>query len=337
MGQSPFDRVFPLIYTKTIETFLIVYQQRSFTRAAEVLGLSQSAVSQNIIRLEETLGVTLFARDVRPISPTPEANVLMEQIEKQVRDMSGTIGQIRRHNFVRPIVRVGIADSLSPNIAPHIVQVLAPHSMRISVLTGTSNVLVRQLRQHDVDLIVCGEAFENEPQLARRFLFGEPHVIAMPPSVAIIPDNLSWSDLKFSGVPFVRYSSRSSSGRLIEAFLDRIGLELPLRFEADTSRVLLSLVAEGMGWALTTPLCLLQCQDMVARMHLLPAPPPTAIREMFIVTRSGEYESLAEKVTDICRAELRANIVPMLVRIAPWTQSMFSVVAENGTGREFIG
>uniref|UniRef100_UPI003F50957C helix-turn-helix domain-containing protein n=1 Tax=Caballeronia sp. LjRoot34 TaxID=3342325 RepID=UPI003F50957C len=55
MEELPLDRVFPLIDSKTIETFLIVCQERSFAKTAEILGRSQSAVSQNVLRPEETL------------------------------------------------------------------------------------------------------------------------------------------------------------------------------------------------------------------------------------------------------------------------------------------
>ena len=46
----------PLLYSKTLPTFLLVCEHRNFTHAARILGISQSAISQNIQQLEENPG-----------------------------------------------------------------------------------------------------------------------------------------------------------------------------------------------------------------------------------------------------------------------------------------
>jgi DNA-binding transcriptional LysR family regulator len=329
MEESLFHEVFPLLYSKTLETFLIVCQQRSFTKAASVLGLSQSAVSQNILRLEEALGVTLFVRDVRPIMLTPEATVLKEQLEIQFSEMAITVAKIREQNALKPVVRVGVVESLSPNLAPELVRVLSSQANRISVLTGTSNVIVEDLLKRDVDLIVSSDPFNEIEGITRYFVFEEPHVLILPTDTGTAKREWSWDELQYCGLPFVRYAHRSSSGKIIESHLGRLRLTLPARFEADTSRVVFSLVAAGIGWALTTPLCLLQCEDMVARMRVLPAPEPVFSREIYVVTRKGENGLLAEAVTDICVAQLRQTIVPALVGIAPWVAPHLAMVAKN--------
>jgi len=60
--------------------FLAVYQQRSITLAAETLGLTQPAVSGAIKRLQETLGIELFVREGRGISPTNAAIQFSRQL-----------------------------------------------------------------------------------------------------------------------------------------------------------------------------------------------------------------------------------------------------------------
>lgn len=125
MGKAPRPDTLSLVYSKTVETFMAVCQQRSFTRAADVLGLSQSAVSQSISRLEELLGVTLFIRDVRPVALTPEAVLLKEQLDRHATEMADSILSIREENSLKPTIRAAVVESLSPNIAPALVQTLA--------------------------------------------------------------------------------------------------------------------------------------------------------------------------------------------------------------------
>jgi DNA-binding transcriptional LysR family regulator len=53
-----------------LSVFLTVAEQRSFTRAATVLGTSQSAVSQTVRRLEARTGLKLLQRNTRNVAPT---------------------------------------------------------------------------------------------------------------------------------------------------------------------------------------------------------------------------------------------------------------------------
>src|SRR6478672_867675 len=60
--------------------FMAVARERSFTRAAAQLGISQSALSHTIRRLEEGLGVRLLARTTRSVSPTEAGEQLMRNL-----------------------------------------------------------------------------------------------------------------------------------------------------------------------------------------------------------------------------------------------------------------
>ncbi|WP_394241503.1 LysR family transcriptional regulator [Vibrio astriarenae] len=64
-----------------VRTFVTVYQQNSFTQAADLLNISQPAVSMSIRRLESELGVTLFVKEGRGIAPTAKAVELAEKMQ----------------------------------------------------------------------------------------------------------------------------------------------------------------------------------------------------------------------------------------------------------------
>ncbi len=55
---------------RQLELFSVVYEVQNLTRAAEVLYMTQSAVSQNLKKMEEELGVQLFERSNRQNAPT---------------------------------------------------------------------------------------------------------------------------------------------------------------------------------------------------------------------------------------------------------------------------
>ncbi|WP_312554050.1 LysR family transcriptional regulator [Massilia sp.] len=77
---------------KQLEHFLAVAETRSFSRAAERLFITQSALSRSIQALEEDLGALLFDRIGKRIEPTPLGLQVAERAAALVRDA----GELRR-------------------------------------------------------------------------------------------------------------------------------------------------------------------------------------------------------------------------------------------------
>ena len=65
-----------------LKVFMAVVQERSFTRAAAVLGITQPAVSQNVADLEKMLGRKVFDRQKGSVVLTPEGEVFLIYVEK---------------------------------------------------------------------------------------------------------------------------------------------------------------------------------------------------------------------------------------------------------------
>lgn len=66
--------------TQDISAFLVVARERSFTRAAAKIGVSQSALSQTVRGLEERLGIRLLTRNTRGVSPTEAGELLLQTV-----------------------------------------------------------------------------------------------------------------------------------------------------------------------------------------------------------------------------------------------------------------
>jgi DNA-binding transcriptional LysR family regulator len=77
-----------------LENFLAVAEEHTFTRAAERLCRTQPAVSQSIKRLEEEIGMPLFARDVHDISLTEAGQKLVEYARKMVRTRNEALNEL---------------------------------------------------------------------------------------------------------------------------------------------------------------------------------------------------------------------------------------------------
>src|SRR5437660_4517404 len=87
--------------------FLVVARERSFTRAAAKLGVSQSALSHTIRGLEQRLELQLLARTTKSVSPTAAGAALLKDLSPALEQIAGALDRARsvRH---RPAGRLRI-------------------------------------------------------------------------------------------------------------------------------------------------------------------------------------------------------------------------------------
>src|SRR5579871_3736548 len=77
-----------------LSAFLAVAEERSFTRAAARLGLSQSALSHTVRRLEERLGVRLLTRTTRSVAPTEVGQRLMDSLRPALEEIDARLDAV---------------------------------------------------------------------------------------------------------------------------------------------------------------------------------------------------------------------------------------------------
>lgn len=77
-----------------LTAFVVVAEEKNFTRAATKLGLSQSAISQIVRRLEERLGVRLLARTTRSVAPTEAGERLVQTFAPMLHHLEESIAQL---------------------------------------------------------------------------------------------------------------------------------------------------------------------------------------------------------------------------------------------------
>lgn len=104
-----------------LQVFVSVYQNRSFTKASMELNLTQPTVSQQIKRLEEELGVSLFDRIGHKTIPTREAVLLHAKAEEIIQKLSSIKDVINQpHEDVEGLVTIGASSSPGAYILPHL-------------------------------------------------------------------------------------------------------------------------------------------------------------------------------------------------------------------------
>ncbi|MFY0567849.1 LysR family transcriptional regulator [Archangium lansingense] len=138
--------------------FDVVYRERNFTRAAEILFLSQSAVSHALARLREQLDDPLFVRQGRGVAPTPLAERLAPGIQEALGLFQQAVDRTRHFDPRRDVGHVTLAmnDELEPAFLPRFVTRLrecAPQVRSASVRLDRAS-LERDLASGRLDLAV---------------------------------------------------------------------------------------------------------------------------------------------------------------------------------------
>jgi DNA-binding transcriptional LysR family regulator len=138
--------------------FDVVLRERNLTRAAEVLFLSQSAVSHALARLRDQLGEPLFVREGRGVAPTPFAERLAPEIREALALLQGAVQHTRGFSPARDLghFTVAMSDMLEPSLLPHFVERLREHApeARISSVRLDRARLERDLASGRLDLSI---------------------------------------------------------------------------------------------------------------------------------------------------------------------------------------
>lgn len=136
--------------------FWVVCNEGSFTKAAQKLRISQSAVSEQIKQLEHILGQKLIERTTRRIEMTKSgsiayqyANTIFESGQELVDFM------LNRPSVGKQIIRIGALGSLSRNLQLRFLSPLLERSdVRFHVTIGDSSRLFRGLKDHSLDVVL---------------------------------------------------------------------------------------------------------------------------------------------------------------------------------------
>jgi DNA-binding transcriptional LysR family regulator len=231
---------------RELRTFLAVARHGTFSRAGEQVALSQSAVSAQIQRLEETLGFALFDRIGRNArlnaagrETLARAEVLISQFEALLQPHAAAPAAALRIGAIASVQGVLMPDVL--------VQLREQHrGLRLRVVPGVSMDLLGQVDDGRLDAaVLIRPPFEPPRELAWRPLWTEPFVLVVP---ATLRGN-DWAK-HLRSQPFLRYDRSSFGGRQVTRFLETQGIETADSIEMDDIGALVQLVLRGAGVAL---------------------------------------------------------------------------------------
>ena len=140
-----------------LQTFLVVVQTRSFTQAAERLGLRQSTVSQHIQKLEDEAGRRLFIRDTHSVATTPDGEAMIE-LARGIMSANDRAQRYFAGSQLRGRLRFGTSEDFVTSRLPDVLrEFVRTHPLvEFELTVGRSAQLNERLARGELDLI-CGK------------------------------------------------------------------------------------------------------------------------------------------------------------------------------------
>lgn len=227
MGSDWTDR----IRLRNLRFLLSLAQTRNLSHSAAVLHTTQPGLSKWLKDLESDVGLTLFERHARGLTPTVHGRALIahaRRIEAQLDRAAADMHILREGGAGH--VALGASGVAATEAGPLAVLEMAARmpSLRIDLVEGTMDLLLDRLNQGDLDIVI-GRTMEDDPGLAgfdAELLYTEPVDLAVRRDHPLIGrDAIDWDDvLRYRWVVWPR---GSPIRKALETALAAAGLSLP--------------------------------------------------------------------------------------------------------------
>lgn len=271
--------------TRQLKTLVAIASHGTFSRAAEVVCLTPSAVSQQIIALERELEVVLFDRSSRSPKITPQGVQVIE-FAKDVLRKEGDIKASLHGDRVAGTLLLGSVRSSALNLLPRaIVELRARYpELKTNLRVSLSSTLIADVASGRLDAAVVAEHVGFPPGLRWSPFLREPLWVIAPKGMGT-PDPIRLLNTK----PYVRFRSAVPLANLIDTEISRMGVMTQDVAEIDTIGAILTCVRQGLGISVVPHVALQDCD--ADELERLPFGQPQVNRQMGIVERTVSARS----------------------------------------------
>lgn len=273
-----------------LHLFHLVARHGSFTKAAEIAGLTQSAVTRQVQGMEASLGVALFNRTTRAVHLTDAGRMLAAQSVRVLGDIDQTLRSLREEFAgASKEIRVGVSRSVGLAYLPGFFHANLRRLQRVAyrVSYEPSAEILSALEANTLDLgVLC-----PPPRLPRTVRvthrFSDTFTLiasaeAVPEFEAALPNRitrLQWADRQ----KWLLLDEQANTGRRLRSWLERQGCRIEPAMLLPGFDLIINLVALGMGVSFvpTRALALYRGKRTLRRLPW----PERFVRELVVLVR----------------------------------------------------
>ncbi len=181
--------------------FIEVARHLSFTKASEVLFISQPAISKHIQKLEQEYGVSLFDRNKGLVKLTPAGLILQKHLQTAstlASQIVFDVGSFRQLDSLRGDLKLGASTTVALYIIPSVLSAFRKHhqEIHISMVNRNSENVTKALLNHEIDLAIVEGKNKMDGINSQFFLTEEVIAVCAPDSYLSKQSNYSIQEFK---------------------------------------------------------------------------------------------------------------------------------------------
>jgi DNA-binding transcriptional LysR family regulator len=236
------------LHLRTLELFCTIAEQRSFSKAAAAHHLTQSAVSQAMQHLEESLSVQLIDRSKRPLVLTPAGKIYLrglrgvlrsyERLEQEVRSTSK---QLRGHLTIGTIVSVGLS------YMPEATKAFARLHPEVDVKTefGANDRVFEMTTEGEVDFGLV--SFPRSTKQLQSILWQQEPMRLVCSSDHPFAIHHEVSPSQLIGIEMIGFDRGLTLRQEIDQYLAKAGITVNVRMEFDNADSMIRAIQANRG------------------------------------------------------------------------------------------
>jgi len=271
-----------------LRTLREVARTGGFSAAADVLGLTQPAVSNQIRQLEQETGSRLLERIGRTARPTAEGEVLIAAAERAFATLEAALDDIvRRRSEVAGTLVVATGATATRYLLPAVVAELTGRhpGIDLRIVTGNTVDLAQGVLDGSIDLGLLTAPIDD-PQLQTRFFYRDRLVCITPPGEAPAAGPVVAADME--GRRLILFDRAGSIRRAVDGWLDGADRGRIRATDIGSADALVAYVRAGFGWSIASEVTARSDAD-AGRIDLRPLDPPIW-RDLVLVWRRDRAE-----------------------------------------------
>ncbi len=245
---------------REIRYALSVAKERSFTKAAQRLNISQSAVSEQVRLLEEEIGFPLFARTPRGIELTERGRTFLYEAERVVGDVLSLSDTARRlKGAISDSLTIGMGSGMAqifmPRLFPRLHEILP--GVRLELLTAPTKNIFNELHEERID---AGLAIESDPdRLPSGLVFFRlttaELALIVPPKHPLARSRTPVDIGRLLAEPIIMSELTVGYGQVVLSLFTDLGIRPNILAIADNIETIKVIVQSGKGIAIVPRAC----------------------------------------------------------------------------------
>lgn len=293
---------YPKIKIRALQAFLAVYEEQSFSRAAERENTTQSGMSTQVKGLELILGAPLLRRDRNKFTLTPPGEIIYRQGQSILKALLDTEKMVREiEGQVTGLVRFGMIPSLTRSVLIPALQSFTTDfpDVELSLVEEYSFSLMRRVLDEELDFALVPST-ELPNGLKGTFVGHDREILVSSAAIASGYEHLEAITLEaLNGARLIVPSKLNVRRKHLDTLLNSHGIHLKERLEMDGMLATLEMVG-ATDWVAVLPSAICHSDKNGSTRKLNPIKNPPIGLDYILVERAASAQKHAAQLLAKC-------------------------------------